>query len=154
MAPSKKLYTEQGTGKTVKGADGGKYLLCCITRNDKQVGCAITFLDGLYMIPIENLVSQCFAADVTEGEASKQNFAEGVQSQIDPKNVNFGPAEVRRSQGCRLSFPRKVHIMNKAEFLHELENNPTVRNTRYIKCMLAPKENSTVGEREKVYVFA
>ena len=127
---SKNIY--QGAGKSVKGGDNKVYLLCCTTLGTKQIGCATTFLEGLYMLPIESLVQSSHGVDATDPQQSKDSFKEAIRVQQDPKVAKFGQAEVSRGQGCRIGFLRRCISMNKQEFQDELNTNPTIRTTRYI----------------------
>ena len=132
----------------MKGArdESKKFLLC-------EPGCFGIVTDGLHAIPIEDLVEDCHSADPQAAKKSTDNFKEGKLVQESRSRACFAPSQNASANGLRLTFRRVGIVMNKSEFIEEMETNPTIRTTRYLKTIMAPVEGSKTSEREKTYVF-
>ena len=120
----------------VQGANEVTYQLC-------KPGCGSTYLDSLYMIPIEDLVDKSHGASVDaldkEQHIAWMHEAKTTQTLPDGSQKTLAPADCGRHQGVRVGFRRYALVLNKAEYMRDYEkNSPIIRQTRYLKQVSAP----------------
>ena len=142
----------QGQGKHVV-SDNETYVLC---HNPNGDGCAKSYLKGLFMIPLQLLVTEVHSTEPTEHALgfTSDCFTEAKQVQQNSSAATFAPGSNKRTGATKLTFRRMVHVLNKVDYMKELETNPAVRTCRYLKTIQAPVENGRFGEKEKAYIFS
>ena len=132
-------YTTKAEGAVHAESDGKVYSLCPC--------CGEGYLDGLFMVPIEDL-----AAD--KGAGHGDNFREAADVK-EGKKPDFGPGGVNQKVMLILGFKRKGSVVNKAEFYADIKTNPhTSKHTVHQKKTTASCEDpDKVDESETVYIF-